>query len=107
MRAIRRDVGKDFAITTHTVVCSGIFAELCFVPRVVLPEESGVDKKRELPCRLRSEAVPSTFAFGPAPTTPVRQCRIDRLAVGANRAKEMVERKEAKRRSRKYDCSRY
>ena len=96
VHAIRRDVGKDFAITAHTVVCSAHFLDSCFM-QPVLPEKCGVDNKRKLARRLKSDAVPSMFAFRPPPTTP-RLSMSDRLAMGACRAKEIAQRKEAKKR---------
>ena len=96
VHAIRRDVGKDFAITAHTVVCSAHFVDSCFM-QPVLPEKCGVDNKRKLARWLKSDAVPSIFAFRPPPTTP-RPSMSDRLAMGACRAKEIAQRKEAKKR---------
>ena len=98
-QAIRREVGEHFTISPNTVVCSAHFEDSSFLPQVKLPADPCVEKKRKVACRLRSDAVPSIFSFRPAPSTP-RRSKSDRLAVGASRAMEMAERKEAIRKAK-------
>ena len=87
IQAIRREVGKEFAIMANTVVCSIHFEESCFQPQ--LP--TGAEMRRK--CRrLKVDAVPRLFSFRPAPPPP-RPSLSDRLVVCAVRAAEAAEKR--------------
>ena len=93
IQSIRRDIGPNFQVTANTVVCSAHFELSCYYPSVNV--EVGETSRRH--CRrLKKDSVPSLFSFRLS-LYPARPSRDDRLAVGAERAVELEERKLSQR----------
>ena len=93
IQSIRRDIGPNFQVTANTVVCSAHFELSCYYPSVNV--EVGETSRRH--CRrLKKDSVLSLFSFRPS-LYPARPFRDDRLAVGAERAVELEERKTSQR----------
>ena len=83
---VGRDEGKNFVISSSTVVCGHHFEEDCVFPSVGSDEGKEATAKRSY-CRLKPGSVPTLFWFRPSPMH--RSSPAEQKATSDERAKQL------------------